>query len=74
MLLQSLGFVETFVTGAAGKRFEVTGHVFPQLVLLMETFVTQLAEKALLFVQLPPPPPLLLLLLLLSHTCRQEPR
>lgn len=66
--LQRLRFVETFVAGAAGERLQVARGVLQQLVLLMEAFVTQLAEKPLLLVQLPPPPPLLLLLLLLAHT------
>jgi len=69
VLLQTLGLVETFVAGAAGERFEVTGHVFPQLVFLVETFVTEFTEEPLLFVQLPPSLPLQLLLLLLTHSC-----
>lgn len=68
MALQCLRFVETFVAGAAGERFQVARGVLQQLVLLMEAFVTQLTEEPLLLVQLPPPPPLLLLLLLLAHT------
>lgn len=67
--LQRLRLVETFVTGAAGERLQVARSMFQQLVLLMETFVTELAEEPLLFVLLPPPPPLLLLLLLFAHTC-----
>lgn len=69
VLLQTLGLVETFVTGAAGERFDVTGHVFPQLVFLMETFVAELTEEPFLLVQLPSPLPLQLLLLLLSQSC-----
>lgn len=73
VFLQSLGLVETFVAGAAGERFEVAGQVFAQLVFLVETFVAELAEKPLLFIQLPPPSPLLhLLLLFLTHTCRKK--
>lgn len=72
VFLQSLSLVETFIAGAAGERLEVTGQVFAQLVFLMETFVTELAEKPLVFVQLPPPPlPLRLLSLLLIQTFRQ---
>lgn len=72
VFLQRAGLVETFIAGAAGERFEVAGHVLPQLVLLMETFVTQLAEEPLLFVQLPPPLLLQLLLLFLAQSCRGE--
>lgn len=73
VFLQGLGLVETFITRAAGEWFEVAGHVFPQLVLLMETFVTEFTEKPLFFVQLPSPPPLHLLLLLLTQSCTQKP-
>lgn len=69
VFLQTLGLVETFIAGAAGERFEVTGDVFPQLVFLMETFVTELTEEPLLFVQLPPPLPLQILVLLFTRSC-----
>lgn len=72
VFLQTLGLVETFIAGAAGERFEVTGDVFPQLVFLMETFVTELTEEPFLFVQLPPPLPLQLLLLLFTQNCMGE--
>lgn len=65
VLLQRFGFIEAFVTGRAGERFDVTHHVLLQLVPLVETFVTKLAEEPLLFVQLPSSPPLHLLLLFL---------
>lgn len=68
VLLQSARLVETFIAGAAGERFEVTGDVFPQLVPLMETFVAELTKEPFLFVQLPPPLLLQLLLLLLTHS------
>lgn len=64
VLLQRLGLVEALVTGRAGEGFDVTHHVLLQLVPLVETFVTKLAEEPLLLVQLPPPPSLQLLLLL----------
>lgn len=70
VFLQRLGSVETFIAGRTGERLEVTGHVFHQLVFLVETFVTQLTEEPLVLVLLPPPPPLLFLLLLLTH-CTQ---
>lgn len=72
VLLQGLGLVETFVAGAAGERLDVTGHVFPQLVLLVETFVTEFTKEPLLFVQLPPPLPLQLLLLLFTQSCTEQ--
>lgn len=50
VLLQTLGLAEAFVTGATGKRFEVARHMFPQLVFLMEAFVTELTEEPLLLV------------------------
>lgn len=65
MLLQCLRFIEAFVTGRAGEWFDMTHHVFLQLVPLVETFVTKLAKEPLLFVQLPSPPSLQLFLLLL---------
>lgn len=65
VLLQCFCFIEAFVTGRAGERFDVTHHVLLQLVPLVETFVTKLAEEPLLFVQLPSSPPLQLLLLFL---------
>lgn len=68
MPLQCLGLVEAFVAGGAGERFDMAQHVFPQLVLLVETFITKLTEEPLVFVQLPPPPPLHLLLLLFIHS------
>lgn len=71
--LQGLGLVETFITRAAGERFQVAGHVFLQLVLLMETFVTEFTKKPLFFVQFPTPSPLRLLLLLPTQTCTQKP-
>lgn len=74
VLLQGPGLVEAFVAGAAGERLDVTGHVLPQLVLLVEPFVTELAEEPLLLVQLPPPLPLQLLLLLFTQTCTKQRR
>lgn len=75
--LQRLGLVETFVAGAAGERLDVAGDVFPQLVPLVEAFVTELTEEPLVFVELPPPLPLQLLLLLFTQSYieqRQTPR
>ncbi len=72
VFLQTLGLVETFIAGAAGERFDVTGDMFPQLVFLMETFVTQLTEEPFLFVQLPPPLPVLLFLLLFTQSCTRK--
>lgn len=71
--LKGLGFIETFITGAARERFQVAGHVFPQLVLLMKTFITEFTEEPLFFVELSSPPPLHLLLLLLIWPCTQKP-
>lgn len=71
VLLEGLRLVEAFLAGAAGEGLLVTGHVLHQLVLLMVTFVTELTEEPLLFVQLPPPHLLLLLLLLLAQSCRR---
>lgn len=65
VLLQCFCFIEAFVTRRAGEWFDVTHHVLLQLVPLMETFVTKLAEEPLLFIQLPSSPPLQLLLLFL---------
>lgn len=69
VLLQCFGFIEAFVTGRAGERFDMTHHVLLQLVPLVEPFVTELAEEPLLFIQLPPSPPLQLLLLFLVTGC-----
>lgn len=72
VLLQRLGLVETFVTRAAGERLDVTGDVFPQLVPLVEAFVTELTEEPLVFVELPPPLPLQLLLLLFTQSYMEQ--
>lgn len=72
VLLQRLGLVETFVTGAAGEGLDVTEDVFPQLVPLVEAFVTELTEEPLVFVELPPPLPLQLLLLLFAQSYMEQ--
>lgn len=66
VFLQTLGFVETFIAGAAREGFKVAGDMFPQLVFLMETFVTEFTKEPFLFVQLPPPLSLQLLLILFT--------
>lgn len=71
VFLEGLRLVEAFLTGAAGERLLVARHVLHQLVLLMVTFVTELTEEPLLFVQRPPPQLLLLLLLLLAKSCHR---
>lgn len=69
VFLQRLGLVETFVAGVAGERLDMTGHVSRQLMFLVVAFVTELAEEALLLVQLPPPLPLQLLHFFLASSC-----
>lgn len=69
VLLQCLGLIEALVAGSARERLDVRGDVVLQLVFLVETFVAELAEEPLLFVQLPPPFPLLLLQLFFSLSC-----
>lgn len=72
VFLQGFSFVEAFVAGGAGERLDVTGDVVLELVPLVETFVTELAEEPLLFVQLPPALPLQLLLLFFIQSCKEH--
>lgn len=72
VFLQGLSFVEAFVTGGAGERLDMTGDVVLELVPLVETFVTELAEEPFLFVQLPPALPLQLLLLFFIEGCKEH--
>lgn len=50
VFVQRCDFIETFITGAARKRLQVTRRVFVQLMLLMKTFITEFTEKPLLSV------------------------
>lgn len=69
VLLQRLGLVEALVAGRAREGLNVRGDVVLELVFLVETFVAELAEEALFFVQLPPSFPLLLLQFFFSLRC-----